>query len=65
MHWGGIPTAVYSGEEVKNLYATVDSAYSSGWYRRHVCFQHGYSRISLVAWIRELISNAWFESLEI
>ncbi len=32
MHWGGIPTAVYSGEEVKNLYATVDSAYSSGWF---------------------------------
>lgn len=32
MHWGGIPTANYDGEEVKNLYATVVEAYSKGWY---------------------------------
>jgi succinate dehydrogenase / fumarate reductase cytochrome b subunit len=32
MHWGGIPTVNYNGEEVKNLYATVDAAYSQGWY---------------------------------
>jgi succinate dehydrogenase / fumarate reductase cytochrome b subunit len=32
MHWGGIPTAMYDGQEVKNLYATVDAAYSKAWY---------------------------------
>jgi succinate dehydrogenase / fumarate reductase cytochrome b subunit len=32
MHWGGIPTANYDGVEVKNLYATVDEAYSKAWY---------------------------------
>jgi succinate dehydrogenase / fumarate reductase cytochrome b subunit len=32
MHWGGIPTVNYNGEEVKNLYATVETAYSQGWY---------------------------------
>jgi succinate dehydrogenase / fumarate reductase cytochrome b subunit len=32
MHWGGIPSKVYDGEEVKDLYATVDAAYSQGWY---------------------------------
>ena len=32
MHWGGIPTANYDGVEVKNLYATVDAAYSQAWY---------------------------------
>lgn len=32
MHWGGIPTVNYEGTEVKNLYATVDAAYSQGWY---------------------------------
>jgi len=32
MHWGGIPTANYDGQEVKNLYATVAAAYSKGWY---------------------------------
>jgi len=32
MHWGGIPTVIYEGEEVKNLYATVESTYSQGWY---------------------------------
>ena len=32
MHWGGIPTANYNGVEVKNLYATVDAAYSQAWY---------------------------------
>ncbi len=32
MHWGGIPTVNYDGDEVKNLYATVDEAYSKGWY---------------------------------
>lgn len=29
MHWGGIPTKTYDGEEVKDLYAVVDLAYSS------------------------------------
>jgi succinate dehydrogenase / fumarate reductase cytochrome b subunit len=32
MHWGGIPTVNYDGDEVKNLYATVAEAYSKGWY---------------------------------
>ena len=32
MHWGGIPVKVYDGEEVKDLYAVVDLAYSSVWY---------------------------------
>jgi succinate dehydrogenase / fumarate reductase cytochrome b subunit len=32
MHWGGIPTANYKGEEVKNLYATVDAAYAQVWF---------------------------------
>jgi succinate dehydrogenase / fumarate reductase cytochrome b subunit len=32
MHWGGIPTKTYDGEEVKDLYATVEAAYSKGWY---------------------------------
>ena len=32
MHWGGIPTVNYDGKEVKNLYATVDMAYSSLWF---------------------------------
>jgi len=32
MHWGGIPTANYEGHEVKNLYATVDAAYSQLWF---------------------------------
>ena len=32
MHWGGIPTVNYGGEEVKNLYATVAVAYSNVWY---------------------------------
>lgn len=32
MHWGGIPTVNYDGDEVKNLYATVDEAYSHLWF---------------------------------
>ena len=32
MHWGGIPTKTYDGEEVKDLYAVVDLAYSSAAY---------------------------------
>jgi succinate dehydrogenase / fumarate reductase cytochrome b subunit len=32
MHWGGIPTKNYDGEEVKDLYATVNMAYSNIWY---------------------------------
>ena len=32
MHWGGIPTVNYNGEEVKNLYATVDAAYAQPLY---------------------------------
>jgi succinate dehydrogenase / fumarate reductase, cytochrome b subunit len=32
MHWGGIATANYGGEEVKDLYAVVDKAYSQFWY---------------------------------
>jgi succinate dehydrogenase / fumarate reductase cytochrome b subunit len=32
MHWGGIPTKNYDGEEVKDLYAVVADAYSIGWY---------------------------------
>lgn len=32
MHWGGIPTVNYDGEEVKDLYAIVDAAYAIGWY---------------------------------
>ena len=32
MHWGGIPTVNYDGEEVKDLYATVEMAYSNVWY---------------------------------
>lgn len=32
MHWGGIATQNYDGEEVKDLYAVVDKAYSQLWY---------------------------------
>lgn len=32
MHWGGIPTKNYDGEEVKDLYTVVDHAYSNLWY---------------------------------
>lgn len=32
MHWGGIATATYEGEEYKDLYAVVDAAYSQSWY---------------------------------
>jgi succinate dehydrogenase / fumarate reductase cytochrome b subunit len=32
MHWGGIPTVNYEGEEYKNLYAVVDAAYSEIWF---------------------------------
>lgn len=32
MHWGGIPTVKYDGGEVKNLYATVEAAYSNIFY---------------------------------
>jgi succinate dehydrogenase / fumarate reductase cytochrome b subunit len=32
MHWGGIPTSTYDGAEYKNLYAVVDTAYSSLWF---------------------------------
>lgn len=32
MHWGGIPTKNYDGEDVKDLYATVNVAYSNLWY---------------------------------
>jgi len=32
MHWGGIPTVNYDGKEVKNLYATVNTAYSNLWF---------------------------------
>jgi succinate dehydrogenase / fumarate reductase cytochrome b subunit len=32
MHWGGIPTVNYDGEEVKDLYTVVDKAYELWWY---------------------------------
>lgn len=32
MHWGGIATQNYDGEEVKDLYTIVDAAYSNVWY---------------------------------
>lgn len=32
MHWGGIPTKVYDGQEVKDLYAVVEAAYQQWWY---------------------------------
>ena len=32
MHWGGIPTASYEGQEYKNLYAVVDHAYADLWF---------------------------------
>jgi succinate dehydrogenase / fumarate reductase, cytochrome b subunit len=32
MHWGGIATANYDGEDYKNLYAVVEAAYSQWWY---------------------------------
>ena len=32
MHWGGIPTATYEGEEVKDLYRVVALAFEQGWY---------------------------------
>jgi succinate dehydrogenase / fumarate reductase cytochrome b subunit len=32
MHWGQIPTVKYDGEDVKDLYATVDAAYSQAWF---------------------------------
>ncbi|MEJ7644503.1 MAG: succinate dehydrogenase cytochrome b subunit [Chryseolinea sp.] len=32
MHWGGIPTVAYDGEEYKDLYAVVDVAYQEAWF---------------------------------
>ncbi|MBL7862407.1 MAG: succinate dehydrogenase cytochrome b subunit [Cyclobacteriaceae bacterium] len=32
MHWGGIPTAMYDGVEVKDLYSIVSLAFSQAWY---------------------------------
>jgi succinate dehydrogenase / fumarate reductase cytochrome b subunit len=32
MHWGGIATATYNGEQVKDLYKIVSFAFSQGWY---------------------------------
>lgn len=32
MHWGGIPTATYSGEEYKDLYAVVNDSYANIWF---------------------------------
>jgi succinate dehydrogenase / fumarate reductase, cytochrome b subunit len=32
MHWGGIPVADYDGEEVKDLFAIVNTAYDQLWY---------------------------------
>ena len=32
MHWGGIPTVNYDGDEVKDLYTVVADAYSQLWY---------------------------------
>jgi succinate dehydrogenase / fumarate reductase, cytochrome b subunit len=32
MHWGDIPTVNYDGEEVKDLYTTVETAYAQLWY---------------------------------
>lgn len=32
MHWGGIPTANYDGQEVKDLYSIVALAFSQLWY---------------------------------
>lgn len=32
MHWGGIPTANYSGTEYKDLYTVVDAAYANLWF---------------------------------
>lgn len=32
MHWGGIPTSTYDGEQYKNLYAVVDKAYADIWF---------------------------------
>jgi succinate dehydrogenase / fumarate reductase, cytochrome b subunit len=32
MHWGGIPTKNYDGEEIKDLYAVVNFAYGNVWF---------------------------------
>lgn len=32
MHWGGIPTVKYEGEDVKDLFTVVEVAYTSLWY---------------------------------
>jgi succinate dehydrogenase / fumarate reductase, cytochrome b subunit len=32
MHWGGIPTATYSGTEYKDLFTVVDDAYANLWF---------------------------------
>jgi succinate dehydrogenase / fumarate reductase cytochrome b subunit len=32
MHWGGIPTVIYDGTEVKDLYSVVSAAYGELWY---------------------------------
>ena len=32
MHWGGIPTATYDGEQYRNLYDVVDHVYSQLWF---------------------------------
>ncbi|HMP99555.1 MAG TPA: succinate dehydrogenase cytochrome b subunit [Cyclobacteriaceae bacterium] len=32
MHWGGIPSVSYDGQEVKDLYSVVSAAYAQAWY---------------------------------
>jgi succinate dehydrogenase / fumarate reductase, cytochrome b subunit len=32
MHWGAMPTKVYNGQEVKDLYTIVAGAFSQAWY---------------------------------
>lgn len=32
MHWGNVPTQVYNGQEVKDLYSIVALAFSQAWY---------------------------------
>ena len=65
MHWGGIPTVNYDGEEVKDLYATVVDCLLTTVVCSPLCIQHDGARISLVAWIRKLLSDTWLKSSKI
>ena len=58
MHWGGISDENYEGKQVKDLYAVVAAAYEQWWYVAIYVFSMLHVGLSLVAWVRQRISNA-------